>query len=51
MPTDAIQEQAGHRSIEYTRRYVHLSDQRLREEYLQASAHLSPPSEEQADAR
>lgn len=51
MPIDAIQEQAGHRSIEYTRRYVHLSDQRLREEYLQASAHLSPTSEEQADAR
>lgn len=51
MPIEAIQEQAGHRSIEYTRRYVHLSDERLREEYLQATAHLSLAREEEADAR
>jgi site-specific recombinase XerD len=51
MPIEAIQEQAGHRSIEYTRRYVHLSDQRLREEYLRATACLLPDSEEGGNAR
>jgi len=51
MPIEAIQEQAGHRSIEYTRRYVHLSDQRLQEEYLRATACLLPASEEGDNAR
>lgn len=51
MSIEAIQEQAGHRNIDYTRRYIHLSDQRLREEYLQGIAHLSPAREEGADAR
>jgi integrase/recombinase XerD len=51
MPIEAIQEQAGHRSIEYTRRYVHLSDQRLQEEYLRATACLLPAREEGDNAR
>ena len=50
MPIDAVQEQAGHRSIEYTRRYVHLSDKRLRSEYLEATDHLWPGHKEKADA-
>ena len=37
MPLEAVQAQAGHRSIESTRIYVHLANSWLAEEYLRAS--------------
>lgn len=38
MALEAVQAQAGHRSIESTRIYIHLANSWLVEQYLQASA-------------
>lgn len=38
MALEAVQAQAGHRSIESTRIYIHLANAWLAEQYLQASA-------------
>ena len=38
MELEALQAQAGHRSIETTRLYVHLANEWLAEEYHQAAA-------------
>lgn len=38
MALEAVQAQAGHRSIESTRIYIHLANAWLVEQYLQASA-------------
>ena len=46
MALEAIQAQAGHRSIESTRIYLHLANDWLAQEYLQALAaidDLEPP--------
>jgi integrase/recombinase XerD len=40
MPIEAVRLQAGHNSIEYTQRYVHLSNKRLQSEYLTASKQM-----------
>jgi site-specific recombinase XerD len=40
MALEAVQGQAGHRSIESTRIYLHLSREWLAEEYRQASDHI-----------
>ncbi len=40
MPIEAVRLQAGHNSIEYTQRYVHLSNKRLQREYLAASQQM-----------
>lgn len=37
MPLEAVQAQAGHRSIESTRIYLHLTNDWLAKEYLNAS--------------
>jgi site-specific recombinase XerD len=48
MPLEFLQEQLGHRRLESTRLYVHLSNDRLREAYLAAQQQLyrSPTPEE-----
>lgn len=38
MALEAVQAQAGHRSIESTRIYIHLANSWLAEQYLKASA-------------
>jgi integrase/recombinase XerD len=38
MALEAVQAQAGHRSIESTRVYLHLTNDWLADEYLRASA-------------
>jgi site-specific recombinase XerD len=46
MPLEFLQEQLGHRRLESTRLYVHLSNERLREAYLAAQQQLYRPPEE-----
>jgi integrase len=46
MPLEFLQEQLGHRRLESTRLYVHLSNERLREAYLAVQQQLYRPSEE-----
>jgi hypothetical protein len=49
MTLEAVQAQAGHRSIESTRVYLHLANGWLAEEYLRAAAglpgELTPPDQ------
>jgi site-specific recombinase XerD len=42
MALEALQAQAGHRSIETTRIYLHLSNEWLADEYARAVALLDP---------
>lgn len=46
MPLEFLQEQLGHRRLESTRLYVHLSNERLREAYLAVQQQLYRPPEE-----
>jgi integrase/recombinase XerD len=46
MSLEALQQQAGHQSINTTRVYLHLTNKALRDEYFKVSARLFPPSEE-----
>jgi integrase/recombinase XerD len=49
MPLEFVQEQLGHRRIESTRRYVHLSNGRLRAAYLEVEPRLyRAPADEEA---
>jgi integrase/recombinase XerD len=51
MSLEALQQQAGHRNINTTRVYLHLSNQALRDEYFEVSERLfTVPSEEGRDA-
>jgi integrase len=54
MSLEALQQQAGHKSINTTRVYLHLSNKVLRDEYFKVSEQLfavpSIPSEEVCDA-
>lgn len=45
MPLEAVQAQAGHRSIESTRIYLHLGDRWVAEEYLKAMDAIEGPLE------
>jgi site-specific recombinase XerD len=48
---EALQQQAGHKNINTTRVYLHLSNQALRDEYFKVSEQLfALPSEEEPDA-
>jgi integrase/recombinase XerD len=50
MSLEALQQQAGHKNINTTRVYLHLSNQALRDEYFKVSEQLfAPPSEEVQD--
>ena len=42
MALEAVQAQAGHRSIESTRVYLHLTNDWLAEQYLRAAALTGP---------
>jgi site-specific recombinase XerD len=44
MPLEFVQEQLGHRRLESTRRYVHLSNAQLRAAYLAVEPRLYQPS-------
>lgn len=46
MPLEAVQAQAGHRSIESTRVYLHLADSWVAEEYMRAMAAVEAGAEE-----
>ena len=51
MSLEALQQQAGHKNINTTRVYLHLSNQALRDEYFKVSEQLfALPSEEEPDA-
>ena len=51
MSLEALQQQAGHQNINTTRVYLHLSNQRLRDEYFEVSDRLFvTPAEEGCDA-
>jgi integrase len=51
MSLEALQQQAGHKSINTTRIYLHLSNQALRDEYFKVSEQLfAQPGEEVPDA-
>jgi len=45
MSLEALQQQAGHQSINTTRVYLHLTNQALRDEYFKVSERLFPHSE------
>lgn len=44
MSLEALQQQAGHQTIDATRVYLHLSNRQLQEEYLEVSARIFAPS-------
>jgi integrase len=46
MTLEAVQAQAGHRSIESTRVYLHLADSWVAEEYMRAMAAVEAAAEE-----
>jgi integrase len=48
MSLEALQQQAGHRSIDSTRLYLHLSNRQLQEEYLKVSDRLYAASHMEA---
>lgn len=50
MSLEALQQQAGHQSINTTRVYIHLTNQALRTEYLQVSEQIFPTAEMQEAA-
>ena len=50
MALEAIQAQAGHRSIESTRIYVHLSNEWLAAEYSRTLDAIEAPADDQASA-
>ena len=51
MALEAIQAQAGHRSIETTRLYLHLSNDWLADEYQRAAARVLSPRAVQPSRR
>ena len=44
MSLEALQQQAGHRNINTTRLYLHLSNQALRDEYFRVADRLFAPA-------
>lgn len=50
MSLEALQQQAGHQSINTTRMYLHLTNQALRDEYFKVSERLFPSPEERPHA-
>ena len=51
MSLEALQQQAGHKNINTTRVYLHLSNQALRDEYFRVSDQLfTLPAEEVSNA-